>query len=388
MTRRVLAARAAIACLLLAACAPAADPAAVTTPEFSVTTMPVTPAPAVTVQVLVREREGWSTEAISRVAGRDDIAAVRTLRSEQIGLRGTWDETGAQQLELPDRYMVPLDARALDAEEAAAVGLAPGTVVLTTTGAIHREVGTGGRMQLTFKGNDLDVVISAVRGDPRSGSSELLVHPDDADLLGFDPPSSLIVTLTQPRDLAAASETADAIERVLDDGFTRLLIDDGGERSQPLVLSLPATKARFGEFAFEDRAGTRDISMGVTWERANITRLVVPVLGNVRCHVAIMEDLTAVMEDLVAEGLDGEIDRSRYAGCYYPRRTSPNGSLSHHAWGIALDINVDFDVPGGGEVPHPGVIAAFARHGFRWGGEFPTPDNHHFEWAGLVDPPG
>lgn len=29
-------------------------------------------------------------------------------------------------------------------------------------------------------------------------------------------------------------------------------------------------------------------------------------------------------------------------------------------------------------------LAAFEEHGFRWGGDFLTPDNHHLEWVGAT----
>lgn len=29
------------------------------------------------------------------------------------------------------------------------------------------------------------------------------------------------------------------------------------------------------------------------------------------------------------------------------------------------------------------MIEIFGRHGFRWGGDFTTPDNHHWEWVGV-----
>ncbi|MGI8575156.1 MAG: M15 family metallopeptidase [Egibacteraceae bacterium] len=108
-----------------------------------------------------------------------------------------------------------------------------------------------------------------------------------------------------------------------------------------------------------------------------------PLLGTVRCHRDILPDMRAALRQVAEAGLSDEIDPGRYAGCFYPRRISTAAAqLSRHSWGIALDINVDLSLEAGGERPHPEIIAAFARHGFRWGGDFIVPDNHHFEWIG------
>ena len=73
------------------------------------------------------------------------------------------------------------------------------------------------------------------------------------------------------------------------------------------------------------------------------------------------------------------------AGCFHPRRIAyGRENLSRHAWGIAIDLNVDFSQPGAGPVPPQEFIEIWGRHGFRWGGDFTTPDNHHFEWVGTA----
>ena len=110
----------------------------------------------------------------------------------------------------------------------------------------------------------------------------------------------------------------------------------------------------------------------------------VPVLGTVRCHRDIVAPLRAAIDDVVAAGRRSELDPSRYGGCFSPRRISQGSSaLSHHAWGIAIDVNVDLSLPGLGPPPSPATIESFERQGFRWGGDFLVPDNHHFEWVGA-----
>lgn len=163
--------------------------------------------------------------------------------------------------------------------------------------------------------------------------------------------------------------------------------EDDGRRRGPLVLSLPEVKRRFGEFAFRPRSGTREVDLEPGFRDEHIVTVEVPLLGNVTCHEAIVDDLRAALRTVVDAGLVSEIDPSRYGGCFYPRRISvADDGLSRHSWGIAIDINVDLSHPDLGPPPHPDVVAAFEAHGFRWGGDFLHPDNHHFEWVGDVQP--
>jgi hypothetical protein len=64
---------------------------------------------------------------------------------------------------------------------------------------------------------------------------------------------------------------------------------------------------------------------------------------------------------------------------------------SNHAFGTALDINSDFNAQGSKPpaVGKPGsvreLVPIFEKHGFKWGGLFPTPDGMHFEIARLLE---
>ena len=63
---------------------------------------------------------------------------------------------------------------------------------------------------------------------------------------------------------------------------------------------------------------------------------------------------------------------------------------SNHSFGTAFDINSDFN-PQGKKAPavgQPGsvreLVPIFEKHGFRWGGLFPTPDGMHFEVTKIL----
>lgn len=63
---------------------------------------------------------------------------------------------------------------------------------------------------------------------------------------------------------------------------------------------------------------------------------------------------------------------------------------SNHAFGTAFDINSEFNAQGRKPpaVGQPGsvreLVPIFEKHGFKWGGTFPTPDGMHFEVAKLL----
>jgi len=86
------------------------------------------------------------------------------------------------------------------------------------------------------------------------------------------------------------------------------------------------------------------------------------------------------MRELRRRGL-GDLITSQ-EGCYAPRLVlgSPTATISHHAWGMAFDINLTGNEYG--EPPHqpPRLVRVLERWGFVWGGTFTVPDGNHFEY--------
>jgi hypothetical protein len=156
-----------------------------------------------------------------------------------------------------------------------------------------------------------------------------------------------------------------------------------GGRRVPLVLDTLTLKERFGEFAFRLVLDQREVVVDPAYVDATMVEERMPVIGTVRCHRAIMDDLRAAVDELIAAGHADWLSPRRYSGCFYPRRIGfGRENLSRHTWGIAIDLNVDFSLPGAGPEAPDDLVAIMGRHGFRWGGDFSTPDNHHFEWVG------
>jgi hypothetical protein len=63
---------------------------------------------------------------------------------------------------------------------------------------------------------------------------------------------------------------------------------------------------------------------------------------------------------------------------------SPGKPISRHAWGLAFDINVPANGYGAAPTLDPRIVEVFRRWGFKWGGDFSTPDGMHFELQQVV----
>lgn len=151
------------------------------------------------------------------------------------------------------------------------------------------------------------------------------------------------------------------------------------------VLPQLLIKETFGEFAARPSSSTIGaIEVDPAWRAANIKTASLPELSSadVTCHRAIFPQLRGALRDLASEGLSYLIDRDDFAGCYAPRfiERDPDGRLSHHSWGIALDINRSENTPGAKANQDSRLVEIMREWGFTWGGGWLYPDGMHFEW--------
>jgi hypothetical protein len=146
------------------------------------------------------------------------------------------------------------------------------------------------------------------------------------------------------------------------------------------VLPAVALKEVFGEFAADPIGGF--LRLERRWVSENIRTIRVPRLGSVTCHRRIIPMLRGALRELADRGLAGLIDPAQYGGCYSPRflNRTPAAGLSHHAWGVALDINVAQNPYGAEPRMDRRVVEVFERWGFTWGGRWLVPDAMHFEF--------
>jgi hypothetical protein len=334
-------------------------------------------------------------DAVDRI---DGVRATTRVRSSTTGLFGSITAEGVARDEPPAGMRIPVNALSLDpatylsalavdvdpAEAALVSGLRPGTVLLSAAAARLRELGPGATVDL---GQARGLVVAGIVADVVARGSEFLVHQDDVEDIGLARRESLLVRSVVGAGAAQPSQAA--LEEAFDSALSSFAQEDlrvwHATRGVPLVLSTLAVKERFGEFAFRLRAGEREVEIDRRFVEEWITVEQMPVLGPVRCHRLIMDDLRAAIEESVAAGLSAWLAPDRYGGCFNARRIGvERENLSRHAWGIAIDLNVDFALPGGGPVPPDEFLEIWGRHGFRWGGDFTSPDNHHYEWVGAM----
>ena len=122
------------------------------------------------------------------------------------------------------------------------------------------------------------------------------------------------------------------------------------------------------------------------WVASHIATETVPILGVVTCNSLMFPQLRAALAEVQSRGLADKIHPEQYAGCYYPRFIAGSTTLSNHAFGLALDLNVPGNQRGtAGEMDRE-VVAIFKKWGFGWGGDWRWTDPMHFEMNRLVQP--
>jgi hypothetical protein len=198
-----------------------------------------------------------------------------------------------------------------------------------------------------------------------------VVGPRDGGGAAFSA-AQLVVATTQPRRVAAALPSA---------GATRIrAFLPGAGRSRRGIARPAELKARFGEFAVRLPYGEDWIDIERGWLRRNIVTRTVPILGSVTCNRRFFPPLRRALADLERRGLSRLVDSGDYAGCHAPRRIPGSGSLSLHAWGLAIDLNASRNPQFGASRHDSRLVRAMERAGFTWGGRWPTaPDPMHFE---------
>ena len=147
------------------------------------------------------------------------------------------------------------------------------------------------------------------------------------------------------------------------------------------VLPTALVKEMFGDFQIKERDGVW-ITTEPEWREENIQNKRMPILGITRCHRLMWEPLAGALNQILEEGLEEYLSIEEWrssGGCYAPRRINrfeAGGSISRHAWGIAIDINTKSSYP-------PRVVQIFNDWGFAWGGTWTSPDEMHFELRDL-----
>jgi hypothetical protein len=308
---------------------------------------------------------GRGTALVSEVRGRDGRLVQRVRDGFALALDVAAVEPRAWAAALPEPERAPV-AR-----------LRRGEVLLSATAARLRRVGRGATLVLAAGGR---LRVRGVVPDEVAQSAELLAHLRNRRVQAR--PRNVLALLRPASDLGERR-----LERVATDGEptrARLLFDGddaGGAQDGP---ARPAElKARFGEPAVGLPYGEDWVRLDPGFLRRHIVTREVPLLGSVTCHRRMIPALGSALAELRRRGLGHLVNPADYAGCYAPRRIQPSGTLSLHAWGLAVDLNAGSNPAGGESNQDRRLVRTMERHGFSWGGDFETvPDPMHFEFRG------
>jgi hypothetical protein len=353
---------------------------------------PTAPSPFVTTRQDPDTYLAWTSgglpsgfaDAVSRVP---EVRRVVVIASDNTWLTGSADEDGEVVDDPPRGFAIPLEVAAVTprayapflppADRGVVEALADGQGVLGESSAKLRGLGPGAVLRF----GPVRVRVAAILPDELVGANELLVSRDLGRRIGVSRDRyALLVTEGEP----SARRLTTAIRRVLPPGALLRVRAPGDTpyfRHGDAVLPPVAIKELFGEFAARPRPGQPGfLTLDPAWVRTHIATRRVPLLGAVTCHVALFPQIRGAIAEVVDLGLEETI--SSFSGCYAPRHINriPTAGLSHHSWGIALDVNVPQNPFGAEPDQDPRMVEVFERWGFVWGGTFIQPDGMHFEY--------
>ena len=222
---------------------------------------------------------------------------------------------------------------------------------------------------------------------PQIPTVDAVVDTAVGEQLGMRPGNALIVS-TYP--LRAPESVRKPIERIAGDAASvqrldiaaRLGLDISVQQTAYLVGSVGNA---VGIYNYRVLGGGH-IAPEASWVAGHITTEEVPILGSVTCNKLIFPQLRAALSEIVDLGLADEIHPDQYAGCYYPRFIAGTTTLSNHAFGLALDLNVPGNQRGTAGQMDRRVVAVFESWGFTWGGHWRYTDPMHFEANAIVNP--
>jgi hypothetical protein len=357
-------------------------------PTDPVSSPPEVPAGAVIGEAPIRTLLAWTPGGLpsgfaGSVEALPSVNEVTEVRSAVAWLDAWADRGGPRNAPAPGLRM-PTEVAAIEprsyvafvppADRAEVRALGGNRAILGATGARLRDVGPGG----TLRFGSVTLRVTGTLPDELIGAHEVLVATDTGARLGVTSARYLLVA---PERRASLRRVESGVRRAVPAGL-RIRIRAPGEtpvfRHGDAVLAPVRLKELFGEFAAAPNGGY--LRQSRAWVRENIRWVHLPVLGRFQCHRLVVPMVRGAVDELVRRGLDDEIHG--FAGCYSPRfaNRDPGAGISHHAWGVAIDINAAENPLGAEPTLDRRVVEVFERWGFTWGGRWLVPDGMHFEF--------
>ncbi len=300
-----------------------------------------------------------------------------------VGLDKITDEFGNEKLETKKDYLYSISVKTVEKDfvdyiypEDISNKINSDLIIVSELTANLYSIKIGDIIHLVgLNGEPLEIVVGDIVPDSKLGWFEAVVSKETGFKLGIYRNIQAIIwgnKITENH----------LIEIYRNIKYKKIRVSDKNSTpNKNWVLPNALVKEMFGDFQIKEKDGTWIITEP-KWREENIERIEMPIIGRATCHRLMWEPLRGALNQIEAEGLAGTLSKEEFrtsGGCYAPRRISrfdAGGSISRHAWGIAIDINTK-----SGYVPR--VVEIFNSWGFAWGGTWTSPDEMHFELRDL-----
>jgi D-alanyl-D-alanine carboxypeptidase len=280
---------------------------------------------------------------------------------------------------------LPVDAIGRAMSQTVSSVVASGHLVMSSTTAALRGAQAGDVIDLVdLHGAVQSFVLGYVAADDVVGGAELVMSLEQADQLGATIVTRVLIYGQFSRDQIDAQIAAHGLV----DGERVRISRSWAPRNPDSLIGGARVKQLLGEFDY--RVNSNDsLTLDADWVANSIFFVNYQSIGvRAWCHRAVIDDIQAALTEVAAAGLSFAIDlgnTNTYGGCWNPRYARVSGSIgsvSRHAWGMALDMNTVANAQGRAPQMDCRVVRIFRRHNFAWGGNFLVPDGMHFEWVG------
>jgi hypothetical protein len=300
-----------------------------------------------------------------------------------VGLEKVTDESGNDKLTSNKDYLYNISVKTVEKDfvdyiypKEISRKINSDLIIISELTANLYSIQIGDIMHLVgINGEPMEIIVGDIVPDSKLGWFEAVVNKDTGFKLGIYRNIQAIIwdnKITENH----------LIEIYRNIKYKKIKVSDQNSKpNKNWVLPNALVKEMFGDFQVKERDGTWIVT-DPKWRVANIQRIEMPIIGRATCHRLMWEPLRGALTQIEEEGLADTLSKEEFTtsgGCYAPRRISrfdAGGSISRHAWGIAIDINTK-----SGYVPR--VVEIFNSWGFAWGGTWTSPDEMHFELRDL-----
>jgi hypothetical protein len=318
------------------------------------------------------------------IQGVDNLNSNLTfIGRANVGLEKVTDESGNDKLTSNKDYLYNISVKTVEKDfvdyiypKEISRKINSDLIIISELTANLYSIQIGDIMHLVgINGEPMEIIVGDIVPDSKLGWFEAVVNKDTGFKLGIYRNIQAIIwdnKITENH----------LIEIYRNIKYKKIKVSDQNSKpNKNWVLPNALVKEMFGDFQVKERDGTWIVT-DPKWRVANIQRIEMPIIGRATCHRLMWEPLRGALTQIEEEGLADTLSKEEFTtsgGCYAPRRISrfdAGGSISRHAWGIAIDINTK-----SGYVPR--VVEIFNSWGFAWGGTWTSPDEMHFELRDL-----